>query len=117
MIYHKSSVAGREERRTALSSVLPNLRMVENAGREQGLPIEDILDAIVACWSASRLAAGRGRRFARNCDSRLYGITDGDLGLADPLPLLCPTDNHCLSGNAREGGGLEIAAKILKQSR
>ena len=62
MIYHKSSVAGREERRTALSSVLPNLRMAENAGREQGLPIEDILDAIVACWSASRLAAGRGRR-------------------------------------------------------
>ena len=61
MIYRKSSVAGREERRTALSRVLPNLRMVENAGREQGLPIEDILDATVACWSASRLAAGRGR--------------------------------------------------------
>ena len=61
MIYLKSSMAGREERRTALSRVLPNLRMVENAGREQGLPIEDILDATVACWSASRLAAGRGR--------------------------------------------------------
>ena len=62
MIHRKSSVAGREERRTALNRVLPNLRMVENAGREQGLPIEDILDATVACWSASRLAAGRGRR-------------------------------------------------------
>ena len=54
-------MAGREERRTALSCVLPNLRMVENAGHEQGLPIEDILDATVACWSASRLAAGTGR--------------------------------------------------------
>jgi predicted RNase H-like nuclease len=61
MIHRKSSMAGREERRTALSRVLPNLRTVENAGREQGLPIEDILDATVACWSASRLTAGIGR--------------------------------------------------------
>jgi predicted RNase H-like nuclease len=61
MIHRKSSMAGREERRTALTRVFPNLRMVEDAGREQGLPIEDILDATVACWSACRLAAGRGR--------------------------------------------------------
>jgi predicted RNase H-like nuclease len=57
----QSSIAGREERRTALTHAFPNLRMIEDAGREQGLPIEDILDATVACWSASRLAAGIGR--------------------------------------------------------
>jgi predicted RNase H-like nuclease len=61
MTHRKSSVTGREERRTALTQPFPNLRMIEDAGREQGLPIEDILDATVACWSASRLAAGTGR--------------------------------------------------------
>lgn len=61
MIHRKSSVAGREERRKALTQPFPNLRMIEDAGRQQGLPIEDILDATVACWSASRLAAGTGR--------------------------------------------------------
>jgi predicted RNase H-like nuclease len=35
--------------------------MIEKAGRDQGLPMEDILDATVACWSAIRLAGGYGR--------------------------------------------------------
>jgi predicted RNase H-like nuclease len=35
--------------------------MIEDAGRQQGLTVEDIMDATVACWSASRLAAGIGR--------------------------------------------------------
>jgi predicted RNase H-like nuclease len=61
MIHRKSTMAGREERKTALTRAFPNLRMVEEAGREQGLPIEDILDAVVACWSASRLADGIAR--------------------------------------------------------
>ena len=62
MIHRKSSKAGREERRIALTRAFPNLSKIEDAGHEQGLPIEDILDATVACWSASRLAAGLGRR-------------------------------------------------------
>ena len=61
MINRKSSIAGREERRKALTHVFPKLRMIEDAGRQQGLAVEDILDATVACWSASRLAAGTGR--------------------------------------------------------
>jgi len=61
MIHRKSSIAGREERRKALTHMFPNLRMIEDAGRQQGLAVEDILDATVACWSASRLAAGTGR--------------------------------------------------------
>ncbi len=35
--------------------------MIVNDGRKEGLPLEDILDATVACWSALRLAEGKGR--------------------------------------------------------
>jgi predicted RNase H-like nuclease len=45
---------------------------LENKGREQRLPIEDILDALVACWSALRLGSGKGRNLtkttARDCN-------------------------------------------------
>ena len=51
MINPKSSKAGQEERRIALTRVFPNLVEVEDAGRKQGLPIEDMFDATVACWS------------------------------------------------------------------
>jgi predicted RNase H-like nuclease len=71
MTHPKLSKAGREERRIALTRVFPNLVKVEDAGREQGLPIEDILDATVACWSASRIATGIARRLpdTTNIDS------------------------------------------------
>lgn len=61
MAYRKARVAGRNERRRALMPVFPNLDMIEKSGRDQGLPIEDILDAVVACWSARRLANGDAR--------------------------------------------------------
>jgi predicted RNase H-like nuclease len=37
------------------------LDVIEKTGRGLGLPVEDILDATVACWSALRLAVGQGR--------------------------------------------------------
>jgi predicted RNase H-like nuclease len=61
MTHRKASSQGRTERRRALSPCFPDLRAIEHAGRAQGLPIEDILDAAVACWSARRLAVGKGR--------------------------------------------------------
>jgi predicted RNase H-like nuclease len=61
MGHRKASLQGREERRRALRLCFPDQRMIEKAGRDQGLPIEDILDATVACWSALRLARGTGR--------------------------------------------------------
>jgi len=61
MTHHKASTLGREERQRALALSFPQLHMIEKAGRDQGLPIEDILDATVACWSAIRLAGGKGR--------------------------------------------------------
>jgi predicted RNase H-like nuclease len=62
MIHSKSCKEGKEERRLALTRVFPNLTVIENDGRRQSLPIEDILDATIACWSANRIATGVGRR-------------------------------------------------------
>jgi predicted RNase H-like nuclease len=60
LAHPKHRLAGREERRRALARVFPRLEAIEKAGRAQGLPLEDILDALAACWSARRLADGHG---------------------------------------------------------
>ena len=52
---------GREDRKRALRRCFPDVDAILKAGQEEHLPIEDILDATVACWSALRLAEGRGR--------------------------------------------------------
>lgn len=61
MIHRKASILGREERQRALARSFPELHMIEKTGRAQGLQIEDILDATVACWSAFRMVSGKGR--------------------------------------------------------
>lgn len=61
MSNRKASSLGRMERKEALARPFPELSAIEKVGRHQGLPIEDILDAAVACWSALRLAQGAGR--------------------------------------------------------
>ena len=61
LTYRKTSVAGRDERLSALTPVFPQLQGIVAEGRSHGLAIEDILDAVVACWSALRLAGGKGR--------------------------------------------------------
>jgi predicted RNase H-like nuclease len=61
MIHRKSSMLGRKERRRALVQSFSELDVIEKTGCGQGLPVEDILDATVACWSALRLAVGLGR--------------------------------------------------------
>jgi predicted RNase H-like nuclease len=58
MVGHKSSKSGREERQQALKAFVPSLSEIESSGRAQRLPIEDVLDATVACWTASRIANG-----------------------------------------------------------
>ncbi len=57
----KGKQPGREEREQALHSCFPNFDALIKAGREKRLPLTDILDAAVACWSALRLALGKGR--------------------------------------------------------
>ncbi len=60
MKFPKGKSTGRAERREALARVFGiDARISE--GRRQKLPEEDVLDALVCCWSAIRLAEGRGR--------------------------------------------------------
>ena len=61
MRYSKSKPAGREEREQALRSCFPNFDSIIKAGREKRLPRTDVLDSAVACWSALRLAVGKGK--------------------------------------------------------
>jgi predicted RNase H-like nuclease len=61
MVHRKTSALGRLERRELLAAVFPDFDALEKNGREQRVPTEDTLDAAVACWSALRLVAGRGR--------------------------------------------------------
>jgi predicted RNase H-like nuclease len=61
MAYRKASLAGRSERQRELARYFQNLDQLEEEGRRQELPIEDILDATVACWSARRIINGEGR--------------------------------------------------------
>jgi predicted RNase H-like nuclease len=61
VIHRKTSSQGREERWRTLSPKFPDLQEIKQAGRGEGLLIEDVLDATVACWSALRLAVGKGR--------------------------------------------------------
>jgi predicted RNase H-like nuclease len=44
-----------------LSRSFPKLHVIEKSRRDQGVPVEGILDATVASWSALRLAGGKGR--------------------------------------------------------
>ena len=60
MEFAKSKAEGRAERRDALARVL-DVDAILREGREEGLAVEDVLDALAACWSAIRLARGEGR--------------------------------------------------------
>lgn len=74
MIHSKGKSAGREERRAALGRALPQLNTIVNAGSALGLPIDDILDATVASWSAQRLAARQGRSLPAVVPSDATGL-------------------------------------------
>jgi predicted RNase H-like nuclease len=61
MKHHKSKPGGSEERLQLLRQCFPDLDTIVISGRKIGLPLEDILDATVACWSALRIVAGKER--------------------------------------------------------
>ena len=52
---------GRHTRREALRACFQDMDALLEQGRRLGLPEVDVLDAAVACWSARRLADGKGR--------------------------------------------------------
>jgi predicted RNase H-like nuclease len=61
MNFSKKKRKGREERLQELRRCFHDLDDILTKGRKEGLASEDILDAAVACWSALRLADGKGR--------------------------------------------------------
>jgi predicted RNase H-like nuclease len=61
MEFAKSNLAGRVERRNALARDFDVDAIIEQ-GRREKLSMVDTLDALVACWSAMRLAADKGRK-------------------------------------------------------
>jgi predicted RNase H-like nuclease len=62
MKFTKSRAEGRAERRRALARVFNvDAEAILREGRKERLAVEDVLDALVACWSAMRLARGEGR--------------------------------------------------------
>ena len=77
MCYSKRRSQGQAERRQALTKKFPDMpaiEAIEKSGRAQGLPTEDILDAIIACWSALRLARGEASSLPDNCKSDATGL-------------------------------------------
>ena len=63
MKFAKRKPAGRAERRNALARVF-DVNVILAQGQSERLPIEDVLDALVSCWSAIRLAKRKGRSLA-----------------------------------------------------
>lgn len=59
--FSKKKKAGKDQRRGALRDVFVDFDAIELRGRRLQLPCEDIIDATIACWTASRVAKGSAR--------------------------------------------------------
>jgi predicted RNase H-like nuclease len=68
MTHHKASALGRKERQRALALSFPQLRMIE-----KGWP-RPRTTARVACWSAIRLASGKGRSLPEAVPRDITGL-------------------------------------------
>ncbi len=71
MGFAKTRAAGRQERQTALSRAF-DVDSVLREGKREGLQATDILDALVSCWSAMRLAKGNGRSLVADPDKTIW---------------------------------------------
>ena len=65
MKYAKGKSEGRSDRRAALASDF-DVDEIVREGKSEKLHIEDVLDALAACWSAKRLAKNEGRRLVED---------------------------------------------------
>lgn len=74
MVHSKKRQPGRKERVQALRLPFSDIDVIVNDGRKEGLPLEDILDATVACWSALRLAEGKGRSLIEPVPHDMTGL-------------------------------------------
>jgi predicted RNase H-like nuclease len=75
MAHGKRSGPGKAERRGVLKAEFADdFSTIEVGGREQRLPIVDIIDATVACWSASRIARGEARPLPDHDSRDAFGL-------------------------------------------
>jgi predicted RNase H-like nuclease len=74
MAYSKPERQGREHRMKALRHCLPDLEVILELGQAKRLPRDDILDATAACWSALRLAEGKGRSLIEPIPTDALGL-------------------------------------------
>ena len=58
----------------ALRACFPDMDDLVEQGRRQGLPKEDVIDAAIACWSALRLADGKGRSLVEPVPRDSFGL-------------------------------------------
>jgi predicted RNase H-like nuclease len=72
MAHHKSMAEGYEERRALLAAALGVAMATRSEAARWARPAvaDDILDAVVAAWSAERIATGRGGRLP---DTPVFG--------------------------------------------
>ncbi len=75
MKHSKKSPAGRVERKQALGRYFSDIEVTLADGKKAGLRDEDNIDAAVACWSAIRLAEGRGRSLVESAPRDKQGLT------------------------------------------
>lgn len=76
LIGSKHSRAGRTQRQLLLQSAgFPRLQSIRwNRGSSSVLAPHDVLDAMVLCWTAARIAAGRARALPRRADRDARGL-------------------------------------------
>jgi predicted RNase H-like nuclease len=74
MPYSKRKQVGWHSRREALRACFPDMDDLVEQGRRQGLPKEDVIDAATACWSALRLADGKGRSLVEPVPRDSFGL-------------------------------------------
>jgi predicted RNase H-like nuclease len=77
MSFHKSDSAGYAERHQALLAALPGAELPGQfaAGRKfKGVAADDMLDAVVAAWSAERVANGSAQVLPDVAETDLRGL-------------------------------------------
>jgi predicted RNase H-like nuclease len=71
MQYKKSRVVGREERMRVLSDIFPN---VEAIRKPEGTAADDVLDALVAAWTAVQVVQGKVRTLPERPETDSNGL-------------------------------------------
>ncbi|MHC4118904.1 MAG: DUF429 domain-containing protein [Planctomycetota bacterium] len=83
MRYNKRKLLGRNERMELLSGIFPNLeRIVAEARKSKEVAPDDILDALVAAWTAGQIVRGKTKTLPQIPELDTKGLK---------MEIICPT--------------------------